>query len=55
MALSNVSSYLAECLDVPVTAIDLKLKYPHPEGTLETFNPKEMNEHVLSELRLLWK
>jgi hypothetical protein len=54
MALSNVVCYLARALDVPVAAIDLKLKWPHPKGQLRTFSDKELVERQLKELRLLW-
>ena len=56
MALSNVPQYLAEVLDVPVTAIKLELLWPNPKtGKLTSFTPEGLNKHVLSELRLLWK
>lgn len=53
MRLSNVKDYLAEVLNVPVAAIDLKLHWPN-KGTLEELVEGEMGRTTLSELRDLW-
>ena len=54
MRLGNIRWYLAEVLDIPESAIEIKLYWPH-KGILNEVTEREMGKHVLTELRDVWR
>jgi len=53
MRLSNVKEYLAEALNIPVAAIELKLYWPN-KGVLEELTEEVMYRSRLTTLRDIW-
>lgn len=56
MRLSNVQAYVAEALNVPVAAISIEFRYPHPKTRrIKTIRQPEDLARPVSDLRILWQ
>jgi hypothetical protein len=58
MKLCNVASYVAEALDVPEAALDIKFKWPSTKsGKVETVTEIELQkgEVDVTDLRSVWR